>query len=75
VLWEAGAVVVHSSSTNSPEQEAVLGNAAGESLFEIPAGKKNEEDALKRALGLAETLRLGVRKPAKGKVNGDAFTE
>jgi len=75
VLWEAGAVVVHFSSTNSPEQEAVLGNAAGESLFEIPADKKNEADALKRALAVAEKLRLGDGKTDKGKADGDAFTD
>ena len=75
VLWEAGAVVVHFSSTNSPVQEAVLGNAAGESLFEIPADKKNEEDALKRALSVAEKLRLGDGKTGKGRADGDAFTD
>jgi hypothetical protein len=75
VLWETGAVVVHFSSTNSPEQEVVLGNAAGESLFEIPADKKNEEDALKRALAVAEKLRLGDGKTDKGKADGDAFTD
>jgi len=75
VLWETGAVVVHFSSTNSPEQEVVLGNAAGESLFEIPADKKNEQDALKRALAIAEKLRLGDGKTDKGKADGDAFTD
>ena len=75
VLWEAGAVVVHFSSANSPVQEAVLGNAAGESLFEIPADKKNEEDALKRALSVAEKLRLGDGKTGKGRADGDAFTD
>ena len=74
-LWGAGAVVVHFSSTNSPEQEAVLGNAAGESLFEIPAGNKNEEDALQRALSVAEKLRLGDGKTSKGRADGNAFND
>jgi sulfate adenylyltransferase subunit 1 len=75
-LREAGAVIIHSSATTSLEQEAVVADVAGESLFEIPAAEKSEdvEEALKRALGIAEKLRIGVAATAKGKVNGDAFT-
>jgi hypothetical protein len=61
--------------TNLPEQQAVLADVAGESLFEIPASEKNEEEALKQALGLAEELRSGVGGTSKGKVNGNAFTD
>jgi hypothetical protein len=73
-LQDAGAVVIHSSVTNLPEQQAVLADV-GESLFEIPASEKNEEEALKQALGLAEELRSGVGGTSKGKVNGNAFTD
>jgi sulfate adenylyltransferase subunit 1 len=70
-LQDAGAVVIHSGVTNLPEQQAVL----GESLFEIPASEKNEEEALEQALGLAEELRSGVGGTSKGQVNGNAFTD
>ena len=74
-LQDAGAVVIHSSVTNLPELQAVLADVAGESLFEIPASEKNEEEALRQALGLAEELRSGVGGTSKGKVNGNAFTD
>jgi sulfate adenylyltransferase large subunit len=74
-LQDAGAVVIHSSVNNLPGQQATLADVAGESLFEIPASEKNEEEALRQALGLAEKLWLGDGQIGKGKVNGNAFTD
>ncbi len=75
-LQEAGAVIIHSSAAMSPEQQAALAAVAGESLFEIPSSDEDEhlEEALKRALGIAERLRIDVTATGTGKEDSDAVT-
>jgi hypothetical protein len=77
VLRGAGAVVIRSSATTSTEQGVALADVAGESLIEIPAAEKDEdiEQSLKRALGIAEKLRLSDGETGKGKADTDAFTD
>ena len=76
-LWGTGAVVIHSSATTSTEQRAALGEAAGGFCYDIDVNDQNHnvEEALKRALSIAETLRIDVATTGKGKAAGDAFTD
>jgi sulfate adenylyltransferase subunit 1 len=73
-LWDAGALIIHSSETNSLEQQAILEDIAGNLLFEIPVTAQNDgsEKALKRVLANAETLRLGSGEEGKGKADRNA---
>jgi sulfate adenylyltransferase subunit 1 len=70
-VWGAGAVIIYSSEMISPRQQAVLANVAGEFLFEIPASGQGggAEEALKHALAIADTLRIGKDVAGKGKVD------
>lgn len=73
-LRGVGTVIIHSSETGSLEQRAVLAEYAGASLFEILAPERNQdsEEALERALAIAETLRIGHGEARKGKADGNA---
>jgi GTP-eEF1A C-terminal domain-like len=75
-LREAGAVVIHTSATTSTEQRTALAERAGEFWYDIAADDQNhDEEALKRALSIAEKLRIDVAATGKGKAAGDAFTD
>jgi sulfate adenylyltransferase large subunit len=73
-LWAAGAAIIHSSESNSPEQQAMLADVAGERLFEMFTPKHDEAtgSALRQALAIAETLRLGNGDASEGKADGNA---
>ncbi|MGB7848619.1 MAG: sulfate adenylyltransferase subunit CysN [Candidatus Acidiferrum sp.] len=69
--WGTGAVIVYSSQTISRGQEMLLRNVAGEFFFEVPATRQDgsSQEALKRALAIAETLRVGKDGAKKRKAN------
>jgi sulfate adenylyltransferase large subunit len=69
----AGAVVIHSSETNSREQQVALAHVAGEFLFEIATAEQNDDgrETLKRALAIAETLRMSGGVAGEEKAGGN----
>jgi sulfate adenylyltransferase large subunit len=72
--WRAGAVIVHVQGAGSREQQSDLEEVAGERLFEIAATEKDGEveNALHRAIAIAETLRVTDGKAGNRRADGNA---
>lgn len=75
--WRAGAVIVHASEANSRERQSALEHLAGEHLFEIPAPQTDGEvqNALNRAVAIAETLRVARNNASNGKADSNVLTQ
>jgi sulfate adenylyltransferase large subunit len=75
--WRSGAVIVYVDEAHSREQQSIVKKVAGNHLFEIPSSGTGleVENALNRAIGIAETLRVPHGKASSGKANGNAPTQ
>jgi sulfate adenylyltransferase large subunit len=74
--WRTGSVILYLRESGFGEPRSALEILAGEHLFEIPVPEQGAEieDALNRAIAIAETLRVSRGNTGNGKADANAHT-